>query len=55
MINDINPIDVGIACIVCIGYISGKLWIYYKGDNDTPKHNKPNSNKGVIKRGSEWD
>jgi len=55
MINDINPIDVGIACIVCIGYISGKLWIYYKGDNDNPKHNKPNSNKGVIKRGSEWD
>ena len=54
MINDINPIDVGIMCIVCIGYISGKLWIYYKGDNNNKETHKHN-NKGVIKRGSEWD
>ena len=55
MINDINPIDVGIACIVCIGYISGKLWIYYKGDTNNKGTHKHNSNKGVIKRGPEWD
>ena len=49
MSNELNPIDLALACIVCIGYISGKLWMYYSID-DTKKPNK----KGVIKRGPEW-
>jgi hypothetical protein len=51
--DGITPVDLGIACIVLIGYISGKLWMYYRIDSrDTkPKRDK----KGVIKRGPEWD
>ena len=26
----IDPLEFTMACIVCIGYISGKLWMYYK-------------------------
>ena len=33
MINEISPFEFTMACIVCIGYISGKLWIYYKRDD----------------------
>ena len=47
--NELNPIDLSIACIVCIGYISGKLWMYYSIDTDTKK-----PKKGTIKRGPEW-
>jgi hypothetical protein len=49
----IDPFEFTMACIVCIGYISGKLWMYYSIDTkDTkPKRDK----KGVIKRGHEWD
>ena len=46
----IDPFEFTMACIVCIGYISGKLWMYYRIDKDTKK-----PNKGVIKRGHEWD
>ena len=63
--NELNPIDLSIACIVCIGYISGKLWMYYTLDSREQsnslrsietKDTKPNKpNKGVIKRGHEWD
>jgi len=50
--TNINPMELGLACIVCIGYIMGKVWIHYKVDtNDTPNTKKP---KGVIKRGNEW-
>ena len=49
--NELNPWDLSIACIVCIGYISGKLWMYYSIDKE-PKNPK---SKGVIKRGKEWD
>ena len=49
MSNELNPIDLGIACIVLVGYISGKLWMYYSIDRDTKE-----SKKGVIKRGPEW-
>jgi hypothetical protein len=48
--DGISPVDLGIACIVLIGYISGKLWMYYRIDKDTKK-----PKKGVIKRGHEWD
>ena len=50
MSNELNPIDLALTCIVCIGYISGKLWMYYSiEDTKKPK------NKGVIKRGMEWE
>ena len=63
--NELNPIDLSIACIVCIGYISGKLWMYYnhteRSSEDTTrsslrtKDTKNPKSKGVIKRGKEWD
>jgi hypothetical protein len=41
------------SCIVCIGYIWGKIWIYYKvGDT---KDTQTKKNRGVIRRGNEWD
>lgn len=43
--------ELGMSCIVLIGYIVGKLWIHYKIE-DTPTK-KPK--KGLIKRGPEWD
>ena len=47
----IDPLEFTMACIVCIGYISGKLWMYYSIDKET----KPNkSKKGAIRRGTEW-
>ena len=48
----IDPIEFTMSCIVCIGYLSGKLWMYYRIDNKETKPNKPK--KGVIKRGPEW-
>ena len=51
--DGITPVDLGIACIICIWYISGKLWMYYRIDS---KESKPNKDKkGAIKRGWEWD
>lgn len=47
----ITPWELGMSCIVLIGYIWGKVWIYYKPDNETKK---PNNTKGVIRRGTEW-
>jgi hypothetical protein len=32
-IETISPWELGMACIVCIGYISGKLWMYYTLDS----------------------
>jgi len=51
--NEINPIDLGIACIVLVGYISGKLWMYYRIEN-APNKNKKSKGK-VIRRGNEWE
>lgn len=45
----IDPFEFTMACIVCIGYISGKLWMYYSIDRNPNK-----DKKGVIKRGPEW-
>ena len=50
--NNIDPFELGMSCIVLIGYIWGKVWIHYKVDTETKK---PNNTKGVIKRGREWD
>ena len=34
--DGISPVDLGLACIVCIAYIVGKVWIHYKvGDTQT--------------------
>lgn len=35
----IEPYELGLACIVLGGYISGKLWMYYKW-NDNERNNK---------------
>lgn len=48
----IDPFEFTMACIVCIGYIVGKVWMYYRIDSKDTKESKPN--KGVIKRGPEW-
>ena len=48
--NNIDPLEFTMSCIVCIGYIVGKLWIHYK-----VKDNPNKENKGVIRRGNEWD
>ena len=45
--------ELGMSCIVLIGYISGKVWIYYKVGDNTNKDNK--DKKRVIRRGTEWD
>ena len=51
--DGISPVDLGLACIVLIGYISGKLWMYYSIDSkDIKETKKP---KGVIRRGGEWE
>ena len=40
--------ELGMSCIVLIGYIVGKVWIHYKVDtNDT----QTKGNKGVIRTG----
>jgi hypothetical protein len=50
--DGISPVDLGLACMVLIGYLSGKLWMYYRIDREPNKETPP---KGVIKRGREWD
>jgi hypothetical protein len=51
--NNITLWELGMSCIVLIGYIVGKVWIHYKvGDINETK--KPNNKKGVIRRGTEW-
>lgn len=45
--------ELGMSCIVLIGYIWGKLWIHYKPD--TPNTKGTNGTKRVIRRGGEWD
>jgi hypothetical protein len=44
--------ELGMTCIVLIGYIVGKLWIHYKVEDNPNKENK--KTKGVIRRGTEW-
>ena len=58
-IETISPWELGMACIVLIGYISGKLWMYYRIDSKDTKPNEPKRIKSgrksrVIKRGPEW-
>jgi hypothetical protein len=61
-IDTISPFEFTMACIVCIGYISGKLWMYYTLDSreqssslrSIETHPNKDKKKGVIKRGPEW-
>lgn len=55
--NNITGWDLGLACIVCIGYISGKVWMYYNHTKDTTKSKRIKSGhkSRTIKRGEEWD
>ena len=39
----IDPFEFTMSCIVCIGYIVGKVWMYYRIEN--------NPNKDKSKRG----
>lgn len=47
--DGISPVDLGLACIVCIAYIWGKVWVYHNHSKDTKGKSR------VIKRGKEWD
>jgi hypothetical protein len=40
------------SCIVCIGYIVGKVWIHYKVEDNT--NTKDTKKTKVIRRGWEW-
>ena len=52
MLDNTTYWELGMSCIVLIGYIVGKVWVHYKVDtNDT----LTKGNKGVIKRGAEWE
>ena len=39
----ITPVELGLSCIVLIGYIVGKVWMYYRveqtNDNETNTKN----------------
>ena len=52
----IDPFEFTTACIVCIGYISGKLWMYYSIDREPNKSKRIKSGRKsrTIKRGPEW-
>jgi len=50
MNNDII-FELGMSCIVLIGYIVGKVWIHYKVEDNPTKENKKTK---VIRRGWEW-
>lgn len=49
--TNINPMELGLACIVLILYIVGKVWIHYKVEDNPTKENKKTK---VIRRGWEW-
>ena len=44
--------ELGMSCIVLIGYIVGKVWIYYKVEDNT--NTKDTKKTKVIRRGTEW-
>ena len=59
-IDTISPLEFTMTFIVCIGYISGKLWMYYRIDSKDTKDTgikriKSGRKSRVIKRGKEWD
>jgi len=55
MLDNTTYWELGMSCIVLIGYIVGKLWIHYKvGDNTNTKDTKDTKKTKVIRRGWEW-
>jgi len=50
--TNINPIELGMSCMVFILYIVGKVWIHYKVEDTNDIQTK--KNKRVIRRGLEW-
>lgn len=38
--NNIDPLEFTISCIVLIIYIWGKVWLYYKVEQNPNKENK---------------
>ena len=55
--NNIDPFELGMVGIVFIGYIVGKVWMYYRIEDSTRSslRNKTKKSKGLIKRGTEWE
>jgi hypothetical protein len=53
MLDNTTYWELGMTCIVLIGYIVGKVWIHYKVDtNDTQtKKNKGGERNGQINKG----
>ena len=37
--NTIGPLEFTMSCIVCIGYIVGKVWMYYRVEQTNDKEN----------------
>ena len=56
-IDTISPWELGMACIVLIGYLSGKLWMYYSINKEPNKSKriKSGGKSRVTKRGTEWE
>ena len=53
--NELNLWDVIIGSIVCMMYIVGKVWMYYRiEDNPNIKDTKKQTKTKVIRRGNEW-
>ena len=49
--------ELGMSCIVLIGYIVGKVWMYYRIDSEDTKGTKrikSGRKSRVIRRGCEW-
>lgn len=56
-IDSISSWELGMTCIVLIGYLSGKLWMYYRIDREPNKSKRIKSGRKsrTIKRGPEWE
>ena len=37
--TNMDPLEFTMSCIVCIGYIVGKVWMYYKIEGTNDKEN----------------
>ena len=42
----ITPVELGLSCIVLIGYIVGKVWMYYKIEGTNDKENNKQDREG---------
>jgi hypothetical protein len=54
--TNITPVEFTMTCIVFTLYIVGKVWMYYRiEDNPNIKDTKKQTKTKVIRRGNEWD